>query len=288
MDEIDGCPLCDKPVVGETALHGHLEFGHDIADPAEYLARLRAPVTEKKGRRSARRAERKASGGGGKASGDASRASADAGGRRGRRAAARAEEDRSERTLPGWSSSPSSPSGASSDGLPEIPAAPATPSVTMPSLDDGRRRPGALVGVAVAAVALAVGGYVAWSTLLADGDDATSAGAESADGDAPSDPSSPDPATADFRAPFLLDAAALGCTVEGDVALQEVGFRFSGARDITFDGTFYPGESGDGPRTTVHRLPAGTSTYLDEVVVTDPSGGTHAVAISPPLRLPGC
>ncbi len=93
---------------------------------------------------------------------------------------------------------------------------------------------------------------------------------------------------APFRAPFLLNAETTGCTTEGGVDVHEFRFEFSGALNIAFDGVFYPDDSGDGVRTSTHEIPAGSSTYLDEVVVLDPAGNEHPVKISPPLYLGSC
>lgn len=43
MSSEDGCPLCGKPVLGRSALLGHLEFAHDIDAPAAFLEELLRP-----------------------------------------------------------------------------------------------------------------------------------------------------------------------------------------------------------------------------------------------------
>ncbi|HEU5081898.1 MAG TPA: hypothetical protein VFU14_01050 [Acidimicrobiales bacterium] len=43
MSSEDGCPLCGKPVLGRTALLGHLEFAHEVDDPGSFLEELLRP-----------------------------------------------------------------------------------------------------------------------------------------------------------------------------------------------------------------------------------------------------
>lgn len=233
MSGSDGCPLCDKPVMGRTALLGHLEFGHDIADPEAYLASIEQPSPSRR-------------------------------------------------------RSPLSGSGATR----------------------------ALVVVLVLVVVVAAGWYGS-QELLADDDaevasdapsERTTTTAASATTTAPETTAAPTTTTTaapttttttaapaatgdedlSFRPPFLTDAETIGCTTQGSVDVHEFRFRFSGARNITFDGVFYPDDTGDGERTSTHELPSGSTTYLDRVVVLDPSGGEHHVEISPPLYLGGC
>lgn len=228
----DGCPLCEKPVMGRTALLGHLEFGHDIADPEAYLASIEQPGTARK---------RSRPGGAGGATrvlavvlllmalaaagwygsqellaDDDAEVAADA-----------TDDDPSERTT-------TTTTASAPTAVPQTTAAPTTTTTT------------------------------------------TTTTATTGDEELP------------FRAPFLDDAETTGCTTQGDVDVHEFRFRFSGARNITFDGVFYPDETGNGERTSTHELPSGSTTYLDRVVVLDPSGGEHHVEISPPLYLGSC
>lgn len=43
MSSEDRCPLCGKPVLGRTALLGHLEFAHEVDDPGSFLEDLLRP-----------------------------------------------------------------------------------------------------------------------------------------------------------------------------------------------------------------------------------------------------
>lgn len=42
------CPMCAKAVMGRSALMGHLEFSHDVEDPATYLDELEHPPKERR------------------------------------------------------------------------------------------------------------------------------------------------------------------------------------------------------------------------------------------------
>lgn len=233
----DGCPLCDKPVMGRTALLGHLEFGHDIADPEAYLARIEQPGPSR------RRAPLGGSGatralavvlvlaalvGGGWYGSQALLADDDA---------ELASDAPSERTT--------TTAASATTAAPETTAAPTTTTTAVPTTT---------------------------TTTMTTTAATTAAGDEDLA----------------FRPPFLTDAETTGCTTQGDVDVHDFRFRFSGARNITFDGVFYPDDTGNGERTSTHELPSGSTTYLDRVVVLDPSGGEHHVEISPPLYLGSC
>lgn len=58
MGDFEGCPSCEKPVMGRTALLAHLEFSHDIEDPIGYLLDLEQPARPSRFRR-LKRAERR-------------------------------------------------------------------------------------------------------------------------------------------------------------------------------------------------------------------------------------
>lgn len=224
--EVNGCPLCDKPVMGRTALLGHLEFGHDIADPEAYLASLEQPAPSRRGR---------------------------GGAALGRRAAVLVVLAAvvgvavlGAQQLLADDATVSADDGAAADPVTTTSVAPApTTAATTPSSTSTTTT-------------------VAPATTAAPAEDVA------------------------FRPPFALEPEVTGCTRAGDVAVHEFRVRFSGALNITFDGVFYPDDSGNGVRTSTHELPAGASTYLDQLVVTDPSGGEHEVELSPPLYLAGC
>ena len=236
----DGCPLCDKPVMGRTALLGHLEFGHDIADPEAYLARLEQPE----------RSRRSRSGAGGRlakiVAGIVVVAALGVGALLAFQAAS------------GDADVASGPGGSTTTVAPTTTAAPST---TAPA-----EAPTSAPATTEAPA----------PTTTATTASTTTTAAPAVREDAP------------FRAPFLLNAETIGCTTKGGVDVHEFRFEFSGALNITFDGVFYPDDSGDGVRTSTHEIPAGSSTYLDEVVVLDPAGGEHPVKISPPLYLGSC
>lgn len=93
---------------------------------------------------------------------------------------------------------------------------------------------------------------------------------------------------ASFRKPFLRDAHVVSCTTVGVEDVYVVGFSLSGARDIVLGGEAFLGGSGDGAHAIRHAEPAGTTGWLDRIVVVDGAGGEHAVPINPPLHLGGC
>ncbi len=352
------CPLCEKPVMGDTALLGHLEFGHDIADPAGYVDQLRNPPRRK--RRRDRRAANVA----------------------GPPVAARPPTvARSPRSSPApVAPKPTAPTAAEPALAAPALAAPApiapkptapkptAPTATEPALAAPAPKPaaprplasrcaapvldeaspaddteaagsGRRVRRAAAALVVAVlagGAVVGYQQLAVDDGQDLASQPTAAAADAPADePVSAPPETAapttaappvtdappataapptteappitsapttaaptttavevasdaEFRRPFLVDGAYEGCEVDGDRAVHAISFRFSGSMNITFDGTFFPDRSGDGPHTTtVGRAPRTTS-YLDHVVVVDPAGDEHQVAITPPIYLGGC
>ncbi|WP_436794264.1 hypothetical protein [Actinospongicola halichondriae] len=92
----------------------------------------------------------------------------------------------------------------------------------------------------------------------------------------------------DFRKPFLRDAQVVSCAAADGDDVYVVGFTFSGALDIVLDGVGYPGSSGDGDHVIEHRIPSGSTAYLDRIDVADGGGTLHIVDITPPLYLGGC
>lgn len=243
----DGCPLCGKPVVGDTALLGHLEFGHDLEDPAAYLAQLRAPAQQKRSLGTgARRILR--------AAGTALVVLALAGGALVgyQRLVVEADAD----TAAADTTPTTAPAGSTDDAPAEEPTsttAPAStttaPPTTAPATTVATTQPTTTTTTTPAPVA---------------------------------------PSDAEFRRPFLLDPAHEGCARRDGKDVHTLSFRFSGSLNITFEGRFHPDRTGDGPHTTTHVVPAGTTGYVDHVVVADPAGAEHEVPVSPPIYLTGC
>lgn len=180
-----------------------------------------------------------------------------------------------------------------------------------------------LSGVVVASVALAVGGFVVVSGA-SNGDAAVDAAASDTGGPttapstteastttqpttttaAPTTTTTVAPTTVptttqvlprdaelaeeDFRKPFLRDAHVVLCRSSGGQDVYRVGFTLSGSRDIVLDGDAYPDRTGDGLHVVDRPIAAGSTTYLDEILVADGGGTEHAVPVTPPLYLGGC
>lgn len=243
------CPLCGKPVMGRTALLGHLEFGHDVADPGPYLEQLLRPDEHRRRRGPGMRALARR--GGVPLAGLALVAGA---------------------LL------------AYQQLVVESPADTAAAD-TIDTADE-----------AVADRSDAVEAAV--SPTIAPVDPTTSTAAPTTAAaitstTTPPTTAAPTTTTAarsdlEFRKPFLVDASHEGCHVRDGQAVHTISFTFSGSRNITFDGEFFPDRTGDGPHTTAHPVAVGTKGYLDHVVVSDPDGEGHEVAISPPVYLGGC
>ena len=241
-----GCPLCGKAVMGDTALIGHLEFGHDIAAPEAYLEQLRRPADTKRTLALGPLVRR---------AGIAVGALALAGA---------AFLGYQQLVVDGDSDV------AAADAGPATTSALEAPTTTAPPTTDTTEPPATTEAPTTTSAPTTTAAPTTTTTTT----EATPAAAPTAD--------------LEFRRPFLVDASHDGCSVRGSEAVHAISFRFSGSRNITFDGRFYPDETGDGPRETTHAVPAGATGYLDHVVVQDPAGTGHKVAISPPIHLGTC
>lgn len=248
MSSEDGCPLCGKPVLGRTALLGHLEFAHEVDDPGSFLEELLRPDAPARRRLPIGAMARRAA--------PVLAAAALAGAsfvgyrqlvveRSADTAAAQAPDDAPATTA--------EPAAAPTTVAPTT-AAPSTSTTAAPTTT---------------------------TTTTTSPPTTTSTTTTTSPAAAPR-------SDLEFRKPFLVDAAHDACRVVDGQAVHTISFSFSGSRNITFDGVFHPDRTGDGRHTTTHAVPVGTRGYLDHVVVLDPAGDAHDVEISPPIYLAAC
>lgn len=237
MSDLEACPTCGKPVMGETALVAHLEFSHDIDDPHEYLRSLEAPEPGRDWAPILRW------GGVGAASLAALVIAVVAIG-----------------LLSGDSSADVAASEGATTTTAAVPETTAAPTTTAP--------PTTTVPPTTAA-----------PTTTTTAPPVTQPAKAPAGGDVD---------TGDFRKPFLRDARIVACEAGGDADRHEIGFSFTGARDIVFDGVGFPDDTGDGAHTMVHRAAPGSTGYVDHVSVADGDGNEYQVPITPPLYFQAC
>lgn len=248
MSSEDGCPLCGKPVLGRTALLGHLEFAHEVDDPGSFLEELLRPDAPARRRLPVGGLARRA--GPVLAVAVLGGAAAFVGYQqlvveRGADTAAAQASD-----VDATPTTSAEPAAASTTVAPST-STTAAPTATPPT-------PPTTTTTTTAAPSPTT------STATAPGRDV------------------------EFRKPFLVDASHDGCRVVDGQAVHTISFTFSGSRNITFDGVFHPDRSGDGHHSTTHAVPAGTRGYLDRVAVLDPDGAAHDVEVSPPIYLGAC